>query len=185
MITSKKGDLWKAVVLVALISAVVFASVRVVLSSGARPRARARSPQGTASAAAPASGREMFAQREHPTSELLTRSRKANDPFKGYVTAAAAAPSPPHTTSGDMSKPALAPPPLHLAAGQPELRLVGLVSGDRPLAVIAGDGTRYFVRVGDSLPSGWRLSKLARCSVSLTRGSENTTLTLEKHPPST
>jgi len=184
VITFRKGDLWKAVVLVVLISAVVFASVRVVLSSGVKPRARARSPQGIAPTAAPASGREMFAPREHPTSELLTRSRKANDPFKSYVTASAAAPSPSHAATGGLSKPAFAPPPLRLA-GQPDLRLVGLVSGVHPLAVIAGDGTRYFVRVGDSLPSGWRLSKLEYRSVSLTRGSENTTLTMQKHPPST
>jgi len=184
--TYKSGDLWKVIGLVVLIAATFLISFRFLRTSGVRPAAPPRPPQGAAQAAtAPAApGREMFAQREPPPSELLTRARGADDPFKPYVTAASTTPSRSNAAAAAGPKSAGPLPPLRTPQ-EPEYRLVGLVTGSYPLAVIAGDGTRYFVRLGDSLPSGWRISKLDRRSLTLTKGSDSTTLTMAKPPPST
>jgi hypothetical protein len=186
VITYKSGDLWKVIVLVILIAATFSISFRFILTSGLRPHAPARAPQTTSETSEKsAPGPQLFAQRAQPTSELLGRARSSADPFRPYVTAASAesqpstAPaSPPAPQSGRTL------PPLRAAAQAP-LRLVGLVTGTYPLAVISGDDTRYFMRVGESLPSGWKLAKLDDSSVVLVKDGDRVTLSLSEERPRT
>lgn len=186
MITYKSGDLWKVIVLVILIAATFSISFRFILTSGLKPHGPARPPQtANQTGSRPASGPELFAQRAQPTSELLSRARAAADPFRPYVTVASSgsqASAVPAAPAAPKSGGVL--PPLH-SPSQAEFRLVGVISGSYPLAVIAAEGTRHFVRVGETLPSGWRVAALEPDSVLLTKGRDRLTLSLSEERPRT
>jgi hypothetical protein len=190
VITYKSGDFWKVIALVVLIAATFFISFRFILAAGAGPPASPRPQQQTArQAAAPTAPlREMFAQRARPPSELLVRARSTGDPFKPYVTSAStASPQPgaaPAPAAGPRPRPAGTLPSARTSP-QVDYRLVGMITGDHLLAVIAGSETRYFVRLGDSLPGGWHLVRLNPRAVTLAKGEESVTLTLSQESPAT
>lgn len=185
--TYRKGDLWKAVVLLALIGGAFWFSFRTLMSAG-------RGSAGTAPAAAsrtaatadkaaqetPAAGTEMFAARERATGALLVRARTVPDPFRPYATVTVeperAASAPPRASA--------APPPVQV--GEVKLRLVGIVVGTQPIAVLVGgeqgEGTtrRYFVRPGDTVADGWRVAEVRGQHVVLSKGRERATLSLAR-----
>ena len=186
MITYKRGDLWKVLVLVILIAATFSLSFRFLLTPGLRPHTPVCAPQ-TAEQASdkPATGPQLFAQRGQPTSELLGRARASADPFRPYVMAASASPHPSATPAASPAPQSGGTLPPVQAVAQSPLRLVGLVTGTYPLAVISGDDTRYFVRVGESLPSGWKLAKLDDSSALLVKDGDRLTLSLSEERPRT
>jgi Tfp pilus assembly protein PilP len=182
MIKYKSGDLWKVIVLVILIAATFSLSFRFILTSGLKPHGPARPPQAASQTDPKSAGPELFVQRAQPTSELLGRARAAADPFRPYVTAASqssAVPAAPAVPRSGGTLPPLRDP------SQTEFRLVGVISGTYPLAVIAAEGSRHFVRVGETLPSGWRVAKLDDDSVLLAKGQDRITLSLSEDGPRT
>ena len=185
MITYKSGDLWKVIVLVVLIAATFFISFRFILTSVGRPPARPRAAATTPAAGAKVPGTEVFAQRAQPPSELLNRARTAPDPFQPYVTSANAVPEetlPPPAAAPTTPKAAGPLPPLRAPRAE-EWRLVGVVTGTYPLAVISAGETRYFVRAGESLPTGWRVARLDRDAVTLTREGAQVVLKISDEEP--
>lgn len=184
--TYKKEDLPKAILLVVLIIATFWLSFHFLLGPGASPArpkqlAAARTAPGTPAPAA--AGEELFAPREHSTSELLARAQSSPDPFRPAVVAdvvhtapeprAAAAAAPPRPKEK-------APAPTALPQG-PTLRLVGVISsGARPTAVLVGDDGRHYVQIGDSVSGGWRVLRLGPRSIELAKGQQHATLTLTR-----
>jgi len=62
-----------------------------------------------------------------------------------------------------------------------ELRLVGIMSGNPPLAVLRKGDRRYYVRAGETA-AGYTVSSVGRQSVTLVKGEER--LVLQLRPPS-
>jgi hypothetical protein len=189
MVTYKKGDLWKAAILILVIGTVLWYSFRTVLRS-ARPEGAPRiaTRAGTQPSGQQAAGTasEMFAPRAQGVGQLLVRAHAAPDPFRPYLSllpateaqavAAASAP-PPRTDAGEQA------PKIEAAVLQ--LRLVGVVWGARPTAALVGGDGHHFARVGDSLPGGWRLAQIDQRGVVLTKGRERASLQLQKEPAPT
>jgi len=181
MITYKKSDLWKAAILIVLIVAALRFSFRTIMNAGGpRPSVRARQqaenqPSGRGVASA---GSEMFAPRDHGITQLIARARSVADPFRPYASMLpASAARTPAATPAPQARPKAEPPK---AEAQTQLRLVGLVSGARPTAVLVSADGHHYVRVGDALPGGWRLAEVSQRSVLLTKGKERARLQLQK-----
>lgn len=176
--TYRKGDLPKIIILVVLIAATACFSIYIF--RGAAP-APAKVPVAAKSAAATAAGEHLFAPREHSTSDLLLRAQAAPDPFKPYVTQDVVRARPVPAGPGE-ERTAAAPAPASRAlppiATEDSLRLVGIVSGSRPMAVLVASDGRYYARPGDLLPTGWRLARLTARTAELTKGKDRRTLTL-------
>ena len=93
---------------------------------------------------------------EEPAGEV-TRTDANRNPFSA-PDAPASGPPP----AGDAGTGG--PPPDPLLAEEPalktELRLVGIVTGARTLAVIRHGDTRYYVKVGDEIADGYRVEAI-------------------------
>ncbi|NIM05348.1 MAG: hypothetical protein GTO55_04510 [Armatimonadetes bacterium] len=179
MFKLKKGDIWKAVVLVILIAATcVFAYWR-ISKAIARPAlpgvpAVAKKAAATGPAEEVSSGEEMFATRPRMTPSELAKAHTAPDPFRPEVSERGRA-RPPAASPTD-SPPAEVSP----AAG---LWLTGVIYSERPLAIVREGEGHYFVRRGDSLPGGWKVASIGPKSITLTRADQR--LSLQVSPPPT
>ncbi len=179
--TYKKEDLPKVIILVVLIVATFWVSFHYILGANA-PRASRPASRGSASAqaiGAPGLTAELFAPREHSSSELLARAHRAPDPFKPYVTAEVArpAPNPPRAASSRRRAEPVIPPE---TADNPGLRLAGIVQGNTPMAVLIGEDRRMYVRTGETLPSGWRVLRVGTRTAELGKGRIRVTLDLSR-----
>jgi len=97
---------------------------------------------------------EESAAPEEPAGEVTTTDTDRN-PFSAPE-APASGPPPGDAETGE-------PPDPLLAEQQPlqtELRLVGIVTGARTLAVIRHGDTRYYVKVGDEIADGYRVEAI-------------------------
>jgi len=61
-----------------------------------------------------------------------------------------------------------------------ELRLTGIISGTRPMAVLRQGDRRYFLRSGDALPGGWRIVQIEARGVTVAKGNERVQLRVSK-----
>ena len=98
---------------------------------------------------------ESAAPEEEPAGEVTTPDTDRN-PFSAPE-APASGPPPGDAETGEP------PPDPLLAEQQPlkaELRLVGIVTGARTLAVIRHGDTRYYVKVGDEIADGYRVEAI-------------------------
>jgi hypothetical protein len=181
MITHKKSDLWKAGILIALIVATFWFSFRTIMKAGSPPptvNADQQAGSQPAGQAIISAGNEMFAPRDHAVTQLIARARSVADPFRPYASMLPApATNAPAVSPAPQSRPRAAPPK---AETETRLRLVGLVSGVRPTAVLISDDGHHYARAGDSLPGGWRLAEVSQGSVVLTKGKERARLLLRK-----
>jgi hypothetical protein len=188
VVAYKKGDLWKALLLITMIAAAFWFSFRTLRNaSGARPTP---APGSLAGAIGPAGEQalvdpsiELFAPRERPTTQLLIRAHAAPDPFRPYlsllpVQAAALA----KAAAAKKATPTVPSAAEEVAA---HLRLVGIISGVRPTAVLVGGDGHHYVRQGDTLPGGWRIAQVDQRGVILTKGSARARLGLQKEPAPT
>ena len=62
-----------------------------------------------------------------------------------------------------------------------DLKLIGIIQGRQPLAVIRRDSRRYYVRLGDTV-RGHRVTAIGEDRVILARGDEQMTLVLREPP---
>ena len=184
MVTYKKGDLWKALILIALIVAAFWFVFRTVMK--ANPRAQATALQQAAGQPGAQNGAntvnastEMFAPRDRGVTQLLARARVAPDPFRPYASLLPPPPVKPTPTASPAQQKAQAERPQPSEA-ETQLRLVGLLFGARPSAVLVGADGHHYVRVGDDLPGGWRLAQIDQRSVTLTKGGQRARLQLRK-----
>lgn len=180
MLKLRKGDIWKAVVLVVLIAATGWFISR-TLRQMRGPAPAARAAQGPAEQAqrpaqAPAV-KEMFAPRTRDLA-ALAKAASAPDPFRPYVSTETVAVS----TAPSAAK--AAPPPPPPAPELAGLRLTGVVLGSRPMAVLRSGEERYFLRSGEALPSGWRIARIETRGIALTRGGERVFLEVSKEETS-
>lgn len=67
------------------------------------------------------------------------------------------------------------------ASAPQDLKLIGVILGRQPLAVIKRDSRRYYVRLGDSV-RGHRVTAIGEDRVILARGEEQVTLVLREPP---
>jgi hypothetical protein len=188
MFKLRKGDALKAVVLIILIIAVVAfifvrlgsASSEISPKSAAATNAQNQQDRKAANAETPASA-EMFASRTRVTNEELARAAGAPDPFRpGIVT---------HASIRRTSNALPSMSPLNPAADVQgtdfvgSLWLTGIVWGTQPLAAIREGDQRYFVRRGQAVPGGWKVSKISQTSVTLVKGNRRLELTITAQPP--
>jgi hypothetical protein len=180
MFKVRKGDLWKAIVLVLAISGTGWFIVRALVAAS-RPPAVA---QGTSRAAPSSDARtstspgsedkkeRMFARRPRTPMADLERARAAPDPFRPYVSVRAASESSSQARSQDDK-------PNPLASELEGVRLTGIVSDTRqPLAALRDGDDHYYLRVGEALPGGWRLVEVGRSSVTLAKSNQRVELAL-------
>ena len=191
MFKLRKGDTWKAVVLIILIIAVVaFIFVRLGRASSEitpkrAPATGAQAQQNSAAAnAGTQASAEMFASRTRVTNEELARAGSAPDPFRpGIVTHASIR----RTSNSSASLPSMSPlNPVSDVQGADlvgNLWLTGVVWGPQPLAAIREGDQRYFVRRGQAVPGGWKVSKISQTGVTLVKGSKHLDLTITAQPP--
>jgi len=67
------------------------------------------------------------------------------------------------------------------SAAPQDLKLIGIIQGRQPLAVIRRDSRRYYVRLGDTV-RGHRVTAIGEDRVILARGEEQVTLVLREPP---
>jgi hypothetical protein len=121
----------------------------------------------------------MFAPRQVAMVELLAQARFAPDPFRPSVTLEAqrtAAPRPSQPKESTRVRPLPALPGDE--ADSTTLELLGIVSGDSPLAVLGDGKRRYYVRAGDKVVDEWRVASIQGTRVTLSKGSTQVTLPL-------
>jgi len=183
VVTFKKGDLWKALLLITLIGAAFWFSFR-TLRSASGPR-QASSPEAPAQVAGPAGKQvrvdpstELFAPRERPTTQLLIRAHSAPDPFRPYLSLLPATAAAVAKATAARKVTSVAPTAAEELAIQ--LRLVGIISGVRPTAVLVGADGHHYLRQGDIVPGGWRVAQIDQRGVLLTKGSARARLGLKK-----
>ena len=92
---------------------------------------------------------------EEPAGEVTTTDANRN-PFSAPDAPASGPPPGDAETGEPPSDPLLAEEP----ALKTELRLVGIVTGARTLAVIRHGDTRYYVKVGDEIADGYRVEAI-------------------------
>jgi len=114
-------------------------------------------------------------------------SRRPKEQPKPTVGAEAPAPKPPPvpppaTTKRDpfLDQSKTPQPGGKAAKEQPEFKLVGIVSGREPMAVVRRGGRHYYLRVGQTVV-GYTLAVIGRDRVTLVKGEER--ITLELRPP--
>lgn len=203
MLKLRRGDLWKAVVLLlAIVGVVVFIAYQIRSASAPHshsltvplPQETQAAPSAAEEQATRATGGGMFAPRAHPSAGELAKARTASDPFRPGVStekpqapAQQAAPnlapsgSQPPTPSASPGRPQLtfAPPkPTTRSAPSGSVELKGIMSGPPPLAVLRAGEQRYFVRQGESLPGGWKVARIGTNDVVLAKDSARVQLTL-------
>ncbi len=188
MVSYKKSDLWKALLLIAMIAAAFWFSFRTLRNAGGPRQApipgaptRTAGPAGQQARVDPTS--EMFAPRERPTSQLLVRAHAAPDPFRPYLSlmpARAAA-----LAKAAATRKITSVPPTAAEEVMTQLRLVGIISGVRPTAVLVGADGHHYVRQGDTVPGGWRVGQIDQRSVVLTKGTSRARLGLQREPTPT
>jgi len=181
MMGYRRGDAWKIAALLVLIVAAFAVSFR-TLGRAMSPRPR---PVQTPPILPPrtdgqpgARGSEMFAPRQQATSHLLIRAHAARDPFQPYLTL----PGPDRPTkrgSASTRSSASAQPAETQELG---FRLVGVVLSTHPMAALVSQDKHYYLRVGDSLPEGWRVSHIDQRGVALVKGQSRVRLTLAREP---
>jgi hypothetical protein len=182
MFKLRKGDVWKAVLLILLIIAVGYFAYWRVAGTLGKPafKPAARSSPETAKAQAPEKiiqGEEMFTPRQRTTSGELAKAHTSPDPFRPEVSERSGSRTPAPSSGGSP------------AAGQSPAGygfwLTGVVYGDRPLAVVRSGEQHFFVRKGEYLPGEWRVASISRQSVTLTKGDQRLTLDLSASPQRT
>jgi hypothetical protein len=186
VITYRKSDLWKVFILVVLIAGTFWFSFRTIMKAGGPRPAPARATQvGAVQPGGPsdvvAGASEMFASRERPTTQLLIRAHSAQDPFKPYLSFSPPQLAPAANRPASAAAPKAAP--VRITAADElatQLRLVGIISGVRPTAVLVGADGHHYVQVGDSLPGGWRVGQIDQRGVALTKGANHARLALKK-----
>jgi len=181
MFKLRKGDLWKAAILILLIAAIGVFIYHTLSNPSAKglPAPVAAAPKPTAaSQPAPAAGstEEMFTPRQRAGAGELAKARAMPDPFRPEISdrTGRSAPTP---LSPDSSLTGLSP------AGEPSgLWLAGVIVSARSLAVVREGEERYFVRRGETLPGGWRVTRISPQSITLSRGGEQMSLNLGGRP---
>jgi len=183
MLKLRKGDLWKAVLLVILIGGVVAFISRTLRSVSVTPQVPSRASQAKSEVApAGAATKEMFAARRRAGVLDVAKARATPDPFRPEV--AAQAPLLRAPVARPTRGPSL-PPPVSLAPALPGFWLTGIIhGGNRPLAVLRSGDERYFVRLGQTLPGGWRVTHIGTQSVALMRGTQRVNLSMGPSLPS-
>jgi len=186
MFRLRKGDLWKATALALAISAPVAFIVRTLIAAS-RPPAVAQRPSQRAggSGAEQAGGRagtarqeRMFAQRPRTPTADVTRAQAAPDPFRPYLAFRPASDGGPGEASEEEARAASL-----LASELGGLRLTGIISGtSQPLAALSDGRRRYYPRVGETLPGGWRLVSVGARSVTLAKDGQRVELGLSVPP---
>lgn len=184
MVTYKKGDLWKALLLITMIAAAFWFSFRTLRNaSGTRPAVPpVGAPQVPRSVGSqptrPDVSSEMFAPRERPTTQLLMRAHAAPDPFRPYASTLPEATGAAVRSAAPKETPSA--PPTPSAETMTQLRLVGVISGAHPTAVLVGADGHHYVRQGDDVAGGWRVAQVEQRSVLLTKGGSRARLALRR-----
>lgn len=176
----RKGDLWKAALLVVAIAAVGWFIVNTIRSASGGGRklpgiGRAQSARDATAQEGDQTRRPdvMFAERPRTPGPDVSRARAAADPFRPYVSLQ---PIPPANAEPEAKEPEPQPPPAPELAG---LRLTGIVSDSRqPMAVLNDGEQRYYLRRGDALRGGWTVSEISTRSVTLAKGPERVSIAL-------
>lgn len=118
-----------------------------------------------------------------PHLQLLVRAHAAPDPFRPYLSlmpARAAA-----LAKAAATRKITSVPPTAAEEVMTQLRLVGIISGVRPTAVLVGADGHHYVRQGDTVPGGWRVGQIDQRSVVLTKGTSRARLGLQREPTPT
>jgi hypothetical protein len=177
MFKLRKGDLGKAIALIAAIVALGFFIVRTLVAASRPPavagmgaRAAGASEAEDASGA-PTEGRRLFAHRPRTPLADIARAQTAPDPFRPYVTVRQAGSG----DSGSGGGSAV------VAAELGALRLTGIISSpEQPLAALTDGPRHYYLRVGETLPGGWRLVAVGTSTVTLAKGRQRVELGLRE-----
>jgi hypothetical protein len=175
----RKGDLWKAAILIVAIAGVGWFIVNTILSArggGSKLSRIGRGQLGLRSTDQKEAQAEkpevMFARRPRTPGPDISRALAAADPFRPYVSVQPIPTASPEPEEEPKPQPPAAP---ELA----ELRLVGVISDSRqPMAVLNDGKQRYYLRRGDAVRGGWHVSTISAGSVTLVKGSERASIAL-------
>lgn len=188
----------KASALIGLIVVVMFFVVHTLLGIVApkAPRPPAPAVAAVPAPAPPANNTQAAPQPDFPTAKAIAARKQPEpeppipDPFtplhpKGPAPGAAPAPAPPPKV--DVA-PVHAQPLPPLAAGsimpgtpaspaapepeRPEIRVIGIVCGDRSVATLEVQGQMMIVHPGDALAKGWRVGVIDNGKVWIHHGAE-------------
>ncbi len=177
MLIYKSGDAWKIIGLMGLIIATFAYSFMVIRGNdiSAQGAKRLVLPQATQAEDETPASFELFATRTGKLPGLLTQARATPDPFRPAVLIA------PSRHTSVVSPPPLPGPPQSettVLSGPSQLRLVGLITGNEPMAILEEGDAHHMLHIGQVVADNWRLTDIDSRSVILKKGAQQERLVL-------